>query len=94
TTRIMSSPRNPVVRVTFGRSGKVIKADFIDGQTTGWPDVDGPLKDALYRWTASGEELKKLPPPPPPRADGKPAPQRGISLTFRVLLRTESPLEP
>lgn len=94
TTRIMSSPRNPVVRVTFGRSGKVIKADFVEGQTTGWPEVDGPLKDALYRWTASGEELKKLPPAPPPRADGKPVPQRGISLTFRVLLRTDTPFEP
>ena len=94
TTRIMASPRNPVVKVTFGRSGKVIKAEFVEGQTTGWPEVDGPLKDALYRWTASGEQLNTLPVPPPVRADGSFPPQKGISLTFRVLLRTESPLEP
>jgi hypothetical protein len=92
-TRLMSSPRNPVVKITFGRSGKVLKAEFVEGQTTGWPDVDGPLKDALYRWTAKGAALSKLPPAPPPGPDGRTPEQKGLSLTFRVILRNETPLE-
>jgi hypothetical protein len=89
TTRLMARPTNPVVRVTFGRGGRVIKADFVDGQGTGWSDVDGPLKDALYRWTARGAALDQIPPTPGP--GGEP---RGVSLSFRVILSNDdTPLQ-
>jgi hypothetical protein len=84
TTRLMARPKNPVVKVTFGRSGRVIKADFVDGQGTGWTDVDGPLKDALYRWTAKGATLDEIPASPGPGDES-----RGVSLTFRVILSTD-----
>jgi hypothetical protein len=89
TTRLMARPKNPVVKVTFGRSGRVVKAEFVDGQGTGWSDVDGPLKDALYRWTAKGSSLDEIPATPGP--GGEP---RGVSLTFRVLLSNDdTPLQ-
>ena len=84
TTRLMARPKNPVVKVTFGRNGRVLRAEFVDGQGTGWSDVDGPLKDALYRWTAKGATLDQI--PTSPDADGEP---RGVSLSFRVILSTD-----
>jgi hypothetical protein len=89
TTRLMARPKNPVVKVTFGRNGRVLRAEFVDGQGTGWSDVDGPLKDALYRWTAKGATLDQI--PASPGADGEP---RGVSLSFRVILSTDdTPLQ-
>ncbi len=89
TTRLMARPKNPVVKVTFGRNGRVIKAEFVEGQGTGWSDVDGPLKDALYRWTARGSTLDQLPASPGP--GGEP---RGVALTFRVILSNDdTPLQ-
>ena len=93
TTRLRARPKDAVVRVVFGRSGKVLRAEFVEGQTTGWPEVDEPLREALYRWTASGEALKKLPPTPPPLEDGRPAPQKGVALTFRMILGGSDPME-
>lgn len=83
TTRLRASPRNPVVKLTFGKSGRVIRASFVENQTTGDREVDGPLLDALYRWTARGETIDKLPTPRPN------AYERGVTLSFRVLLRDE-----
>ncbi len=60
-TRVSAFPRNPVVRIGFGRDGKVRKAEFLPGKSTGYREVDGPLLDALYRWTAKGEALEALP---------------------------------
>lgn len=79
TTQITASPRNPVVKVTFGRSGKVLRAEFVGGQNTGWAEVDGPLMDAIYRWRAKGEALAKLP-------AGNP--DAGLPIVFRIVLRT------
>ena len=80
TTRLLGQPRNPVVQVTFGRDGRVRHAAFLkaDKRTlnTGDPDIDAPLIDAMYRWTASGEPLAKL----PAGADA------GVTLTFRIVL--------
>lgn len=83
TTQRTVSPRNPVVRITFGRNGRVLKAEFIKGQSTGYDEVDSPLLDALYRWTATGEALRRIPPHDP---------LAGVSMTFRVLLQPEDPL--
>lgn len=81
TTRFTTVPRNPVVRVTFGRDGRVLRAAFLaDDKTTystGAAEVDKPLLQAIYRWTATGEELSKLPVNDP---------QAGITMTFRIIL--------
>jgi hypothetical protein len=61
TTQIVAKPRNAVILIKFGRSGKVLQAEFVEGQTTGYAEVDGPLLDAVYRWTAKGKLLEKIP---------------------------------
>ncbi len=79
TTRIVALPKNPVVRVRFNRAGKVVDANFVDRYDTGWPDVDGPLLDAIYRWKAEGERVRELP---------ENDPEAVITVTFRITLRT------
>ncbi len=79
TTRLMTAPKNPVVRIVFGKDGKVKKAGFVRGQSTGYEEVDGPLLDALYRWTAKGESLDKL-------GNDKNA---GVGMSFRIVLRSD-----
>jgi len=77
TTRLTAAPRNPLVRVTFARTGKVTSAVFASGMNTGWKDVDDPLLDAIYRWSAKGEALRAL---PPDRS-------AGLTVQFRIMLR-------
>lgn len=79
TTRIVALPKNPVVRVRFNRMGKVVDANFVDRYDTGWPDVDGPLLDAIYRWKAEGDRLRELP---------ENDPEAVMTVTFRITLRT------
>jgi hypothetical protein len=67
--------RNPVVLLKFNRAGKVTHADFVDGQTTGNPDWDGPIMDAVHRWTATGKALLELP-------ESNPKATIGIQITF------------
>lgn len=74
---VLNKPRSPLVRITFGRSGKVLRASFVGGQTTGSADVDKPLLDSLYRWSARGKDLLTIP------ADD---PDAGVTLTFRIVL--------
>ena len=61
TTRLSAVPRNPVLRIDFRKNGTVAKAEFLPGQDTGYRDVDGPLLDAIYNWTAKGKALDELP---------------------------------
>lgn len=61
TTRLSAVPRNPVVRIDFRKNGTVAKAVFLEGMDTGSRDVDAPLLDAIYNWTAKGKALDKLP---------------------------------
>lgn len=64
TTMQLRMPRNPVVEITFGPDGKVLRAGFASegGATmdTGFADVDQPLLSAIYSWTARGEKLRDL----------------------------------
>jgi hypothetical protein len=60
TTQLTALPRNPVVVIRFNRAGRVVKAAFENDQGTGYRDVDEPLLDAVYRWTAVGEQLNRL----------------------------------
>jgi hypothetical protein len=77
TTRLTTSPRNPVMRIRFGRDGKVKNAGFLRGYSTGYKSVDEPLRDAIYRWTAEGKALQEL------AADD---PEAAITITVRIIL--------
>lgn len=77
TTRQMIRPKNPVIRVTFGRDGKVIRAEYLPGKDAGHPDVSGPLRDAVLMWTAQGDELLTI-----PQGD----PLAGVFIEFKVIL--------
>ncbi|HRQ71498.1 MAG TPA: hypothetical protein PLU35_00550 [Phycisphaerales bacterium] len=76
-TRMTALPRNPVVRVTFAKDGKVGRAEFLPGKNSGYADVDGPLLDAIYRWRAKGKALDDL-----PEGDK----EAGVTLEFRLVL--------
>ncbi len=78
TTRNFTPARNPRVRVVFGRDGTVKHAAYVRGHDTGSREWDVAVRDAIYRWTARGEELKKIPPN---------APDAGVAVTFRIMLR-------
>lgn len=64
TIQVIARPRNPVVRIEFGRDGKVRRAEFVRKKgrllNTGSVHIDGPLMDAIYRWTAKGVALEPL----------------------------------
>ena len=78
TTKITAIPRNPLIDVTFDRTGKVSKAAFVAGRNTGYREVDGPLLDSIYRWRASGEKFEKS------------VTESGtLSLRFKMLLKEE-----
>ncbi len=47
-----TAPRNPIVRLTFDAGGKVIRADVL--RSSGYDNVDGPILNSLYKWTAEG----------------------------------------
>lgn len=78
TVTLLAIPRNPLVEITFGRTGRVLRASYVFGQDTGYSDVDGPLLDAVYRWTATGKALAELPPDDP---------DAGVTLRIRILIR-------
>lgn len=63
TTMLTRRPRNPTLIITFGPDGRVKSADFArdGGRTynTGYSDVDEPLLNAVYAWTASGKAIQE-----------------------------------
>lgn len=75
-----AKPRNPTVAVTFAKNGKVKLADFAkDGDLVfdaGSPDLNEPLLNAVYAWTATGKALETLP------TDDS----AGITVLFRIIL--------
>lgn len=79
-------PRNAVVVIRFGADGKVRKAEFLrepDGRKgTGASAVDGPLLDAVYRWTAKGERIDAL---------DKDNPDAELVIPIRMLLTRPTP---
>lgn len=81
TTLLSTRPKSVYVKTVFGRSGKVIRAEFLPGHSTGYSSWDGPLLDAVYKWTARGEELRKLPEGPEARER-----EPGVELTFKIIL--------
>jgi hypothetical protein len=62
TTRTVTRPKqNPLIIIHFNRAGKVVKAEYAQGRTTGTPALDGPLLDSIYQWSARGKKLQELP---------------------------------
>lgn len=51
--RYMSLPGNPVVRIRFDGEGKVLEVDFV--RSSGYANIDSPLRLAIYQWTAEGD---------------------------------------
>lgn len=57
-TQLTTRPRHPVVELRFNSRGRVERATLLS--STGFEQVDGPILDSLYRWTARGEVLASL----------------------------------
>jgi hypothetical protein len=61
--------RNPFVEIRFGADGRVKLARFVampDGSAgSGYEEVDQPLLNAVYRWTAKGKAIEALDPRDP-----------------------------
>jgi hypothetical protein len=74
-TTLLARPRNPRVKIHFNRAGRVKLA--VLEVSTGEPDVDRPLLDALYKWRATGAPLEKL-------AGDDPGATIAITLTIRL----------
>lgn len=78
-TRVTAAPRNAVVRVRFTREGKVAAAEVL--RSSGVADVDRPILDAIYGWSASGKRLLEL---PETREGERPA---TVAIVFEIVLR-------
>ncbi len=76
-TRLTSSPRNPLVRLTFNTRGEVVTAELLE--PSGDKNVDGPVLDAMYQWRAKGDRLGEI-----RERDGEDA---TFALDFRIVLR-------
>jgi outer membrane biosynthesis protein TonB len=53
-----SIPANPTVQVVFDKLGDVVDARIL--KSSGYANIDSPILNSLYRWKATGENLKKL----------------------------------
>ncbi|MDX2114907.1 MAG: energy transducer TonB [Planctomycetota bacterium] len=74
-SRLMGAARDPVFKILFRSDGTVEDVELV--RSSGNPDIDRPLIDAMFQWRAKGEPLTKLKPGPP---------QETIAIEFRVLL--------
>ncbi|HED53670.1 MAG TPA: hypothetical protein ENJ00_05655 [Phycisphaerales bacterium] len=52
--------------IRFGRDGRVLTAQIRPNTETGLPSIDEPILDSVFRWTATGEDLEKIPERSPP----------------------------
>ncbi len=85
TVRFTELPRNPVVMIQFGQSGRVQNAYFFkEGKrvyNTGVPSVDEPLLNAIYKWKAKGKQIESL--------DAN-DPKSVVEISMRITFRKES----
>ncbi|MEX2218442.1 MAG: hypothetical protein WD749_06735 [Phycisphaerales bacterium] len=85
TTLLTRRPKNPTVSITFGRDGRVRRADFVTvGErrySTGFDDVDQPLLNAIYSWTARGAPLGEL-----PEGEAEGGAEAGITVVITIVL--------
>ncbi|MFG0258439.1 MAG: energy transducer TonB [Phycisphaerales bacterium JB043] len=75
-TRLLSRPDDMVVRIVFGRTGRVISATMLT--SSGVTTVDEPVMNAIYRWRAEGASLQSIPIDPP---------GTGVEVDFRIDVR-------
>lgn len=75
TTLVTQQPRDTLVRIRFQRNGTVKKAEFVEGGSTGNPNIDEPILNAVHRWRASGQDLERL------------AGQQTLSVVVRITFR-------
>lgn len=75
-TRTIAWPSNPLLKVTFGRSGDVIKVVLVE--SSGDRSVDEPVINAVYQWVARGERLERL---------NENDPDAGLTINVRIILR-------
>ncbi len=80
TTQLTALPKNPRLIIKFNRVGRVVSVEFENKEGTGYPDVDAPLRDSIFRWTASGKALQDL-----PTYD----PQATVTMKIEYILRPE-----
>ncbi len=76
---VTAAPRDAVVLVSFGRDGRVVNVTLL--RSSGVSDVDRPVIDAVYNWTAAGERIRALPERKPPE------PPATVDLKFQIILR-------
>jgi hypothetical protein len=80
-TRMTQTPKNAVVEITFGRDGRVRRAGFVsDGAktyNTGSEEIDQPLLNAIYAWTARGKPLSDIDPDDP---------EAGVTIMITIIL--------
>ncbi len=48
-------PKDPIVTIVFDANGEV--AEAVMTRSSGYPNVDSPILNAIYKWTAEGENL-------------------------------------
>ncbi|MBY0262377.1 MAG: energy transducer TonB, partial [Phycisphaerales bacterium] len=75
-TIVTANPKNPLVKVVFGSSGDVVDVEILE--SSGARDIDEPVVNAVFLWTAKGPALKRI------RSD---SPTAGLSVKIRILLR-------
>lgn len=57
-TRVVAYPDNPLLKVTFSRAGQVVNVVLVE--SSGASDIDDPVINAVYQWTARGKALDDL----------------------------------
>jgi hypothetical protein len=75
-TSVIAYPGNPLLKVTFNAKGIVTNVVLVE--SSGFKDVDDPVINAIYEWTAKGKALAEL-------TAGDP--KAGITISVRILLR-------
>lgn len=57
-TRVATRPDPPLIEISFGAGGRVTYVEVV--RSSGVADVDRPLMDAIYTWSARGERIERL----------------------------------
>jgi TonB family protein len=74
-TVLTALPKVPVVEITFNTQGKVKNVRMV--QSSGYKDVDEPILNAVWAWTAKGKKLEAI---------GRDNPRAQLKISVRMLL--------
>lgn len=74
-TVLTALPKVPVVEITFNAQGKVKNVRMV--QSSGYKDVDEPILNAVWAWTAKGKKLEAM---------SRENPRALLKLSVRMLL--------